>query len=102
FLQGQIFANHALFDAANCVTEGQYGVPVIRLFIVGTAVRWVFLIIIYGVFIPNAWGRCARYTGVMALAPIVITPLSAYLHGRLCVQTWLPLLDLAIGLGTAM
>src|SRR5262249_29041937 len=102
FLQAQIFAKTALFDAARRVLDGQYAIHVIQLFIDSTAARWVFLIIIYGVFIPNTWRRCALLTGVMALAPLVITPLSANLHGRLCFQTWLALLDLAICMGTAM
>jgi len=32
----------------------------------------MFLIIAYGVFIPNTWRRCATITGVMALAPVLI------------------------------
>ena len=32
---------------------------------------WMFLIILYGTYIPNTWLRCARVVVVMALMPIV-------------------------------
>jgi serine/threonine-protein kinase len=43
--------------------------------IMGVAVSgpWDFMIIAYGIFIPNTWRRCAAVVGVMALAPIVIS-----------------------------
>ena len=34
---------------------------------------WIFMIICYGVLIPNTWRRCALVVGVMALAPLVIS-----------------------------
>jgi serine/threonine-protein kinase len=34
---------------------------------------WDFMIIAYGIFIPNTWRRCAAVVGVMAVAPIVIS-----------------------------
>ena len=37
--------------------------------------RWFFLIVLYGMFIPNTWKRCAIAVGCMALTPIVLTVL---------------------------
>ncbi len=45
-------------------------------------VRWFFLIVIYGVFIPNTWRRCALLTAGAALLPLILTPLGAALHGH--------------------
>ena len=35
--------------------------------------RWFFLIVLYGVFIPNTWKRTAVLTGLTALTPLAIT-----------------------------
>ena len=35
--------------------------------------RWFFLIVLYGMFIPNTWKRCALVVGCMALMPILLT-----------------------------
>ena len=35
--------------------------------------RWFFLIVLYGMFIPNTWKRCAVVVGCMALIPIGLT-----------------------------
>jgi len=37
------------------------------------SVPWVFLIVLYGIFIPNTARRCAAVVSVMALAPLVIS-----------------------------
>jgi serine/threonine-protein kinase len=34
--------------------------------------KWFFLIVLYGMFIPNTWRRCARVVGCLALTPIVL------------------------------
>jgi hypothetical protein len=31
---------------------------------------WAFLIVVYGIFIPNTWRRCAAVVGIMALIPL--------------------------------
>jgi serine/threonine-protein kinase len=33
---------------------------------------WSFQIVVYGVFIPNTWRRCAAVVGVMAITPLVV------------------------------
>ncbi len=35
--------------------------------------RWFFLIVVYGVFIPNTWRRCALLTCAAALASVLLT-----------------------------
>jgi serine/threonine-protein kinase len=35
--------------------------------------RWFFLIVLYGMFIPNTWKRCAVVVCSMALIPILLT-----------------------------
>jgi serine/threonine-protein kinase len=76
------------------------GVP--RLVVLATAVRWFFLIVSYGVFIPNTWRRCALVVGAGALLPLAITPLSAAAHGRFTPELHRALGDLAIVTGTAV
>jgi serine/threonine-protein kinase len=38
-----------------------------------SAMRWFFLIVLYGVFIPNTWKRAAVLTGLAALTPVTLT-----------------------------
>jgi serine/threonine-protein kinase len=41
---------------------------------------WMFLIIVYGIFIPNTWRRCAAVVGIMAITPLVISASSSLAH----------------------
>jgi eukaryotic-like serine/threonine-protein kinase len=34
---------------------------------------WAFVMIVYGIFIPNTWRRCAAVVGVLGIAPLVIS-----------------------------
>jgi serine/threonine-protein kinase len=43
-----------------------------RLVGLSAALRWFLLIVLYGVFIPNTWRRCAALVGSLALLPIVL------------------------------
>jgi serine/threonine-protein kinase len=67
-----------------------------------SAVRWFFLIVSYGVFIPNTWRRCALVVGAGALLPLAITPLGAANHGRFTPELAAALGDLGIVLATAV
>lgn len=97
FLQWHIFGMQALFAAA----EHDAGVEVVRLWIDVTALRWFFLLVIYGVFIPNHWRRCAWMVGLTALVPLLVTPLSAWWHGRFSPDTLMALFDLSVLVGTS-
>jgi eukaryotic-like serine/threonine-protein kinase len=46
---------------------------VISLGNMASNMRWFFLIVLYGMFIPNTWKRCAVAVGCLALTPIVLT-----------------------------
>jgi serine/threonine-protein kinase len=46
---------------------------VFQLATAANSLRWWFLIIVYGVFIPNTWRRCALLTVSAGLIPIVLT-----------------------------
>jgi serine/threonine-protein kinase len=35
--------------------------------------RWFFLIVVYGMFIPNTWKRCTIVIGCMAVTPLILT-----------------------------
>jgi len=52
--------------------------PVWFPFVLANAVSapWVLTIILYGVFVPNTWRRCAVVVGVMAVAPLVVNTAS--------------------------
>jgi serine/threonine-protein kinase len=75
---------------------------VVRLAIGSSAIRWFFLIVIYGVFIPNTWKRCALAAGLTALLPIGLTALSALDHERLNHEVLSALSDMTVLMGVAV
>ncbi len=77
-------------------------VDTIRLLVVASTVRWFFLIVVYGVFIPNTWKRCALVVGIGALLPLVLTPLGAAVYGKFGPTLHQALLDMAILLLTGV
>lgn len=98
WLQWQTFADQRLFDVA----EHDPAIEVVRLWIDVTALRWFFLIVVYGVFIPNQWQRCAWTVGVAALLPLLITPASAFFHGHVSDDLPIALFDLTVLMTTAV
>lgn len=50
---------------------------------VAGASRWFFLIVLYGVFIPNTWKRCALLVGMAALIPLTLTLILGLVDPRL-------------------
>ena len=66
------------------------------------AFRWFFLIVIYGVFIPNTWKRCAFLTSHTAVAATALALLFAYL--RYGINTELPYVlgETAVVVGTGV
>jgi serine/threonine-protein kinase len=57
-----------------------------------SSLRWFFLIVVYGVFIPNTWRRCTLVCGLTALLPLALTAGVGWWKGRLSG-------DLLVGLG---
>src|SRR5262249_6579845 len=76
------------------------GVTVVRLAVGATTVRWFFLIVLYGVFIPNTWRRCAIMVGFGAAVPPLLTAAAAWAHGRLDGEMGAALAPQAIFLAT--
>ncbi|MFO0845149.1 MAG: serine/threonine-protein kinase [Gemmataceae bacterium] len=97
FNQVRMMGRSLVYD----VGENDGGLGVVQMWIETSAMSWFFLIVIYGVFIPNSWKRCAMLTGLTALLPLALTPLGAYLYGRVSGEVGEGLLDLAILMGTA-
>jgi serine/threonine-protein kinase len=98
WLQVCTFRQDTLFDVAGLAPR----LEVVRLWIDGSVVRWFFLIVCYGVFIPSSWRRCALVAGGGALIPMLLTPLGAWLNGRLSAEVVFGTIDLAILMGTAV
>ncbi len=97
WMQLNLFGNEALFRLAPDHPDAELA----RLQISRTALRWFMLIVIYGVFIPNTWQRFATVTGMAALVPLLLTPLSAVLWDRYEPGVIYGLIDLAILMLTA-
>jgi eukaryotic-like serine/threonine-protein kinase len=67
------------------------------------ALNWFALIVVYGVFIPNTWRRCAAVAGALALTPLAVTA-AVGLSDDLLRTRLLPgyLADLAVWVATAV
>jgi serine/threonine-protein kinase len=76
WLQIHVFDNPDLFK----LPAGHPQAEATRLLIGHSAMRWFFLIVVYGVFIPNTPRRCAAIAGLTALAPLLLTPVSAIVY----------------------
>lgn len=74
-LFGAMYAQWAMVHAFLYPTMTLRNPPVWFGVIQGYAVSmpWIFLIIIYGIFIPNTWQRCAVVVGVMACTPLIVS-----------------------------
>lgn len=44
---------------------------------------WIYVIIMYGIFIPNTWRRCTAVVGVLAVTPVVIAIVAEVSAGSL-------------------
>jgi eukaryotic-like serine/threonine-protein kinase len=80
-LAAAVFAKHR-FTALTHGPEGPWEGPghremfVIQVTMINNAL-WNFLIVCYGVFIPNTWRRCVVIVASLALVPMVFTILAA-------------------------
>jgi serine/threonine-protein kinase len=82
--------------------EGGTGLSVVNTFLMAFAVRWFFLIVIYGVYIPNTWKRCFLLVSLDALLPLVITATAAAARNRLDGQLVSGLVNVGVVLGTGV
>jgi serine/threonine-protein kinase len=75
---------------------------ILRLAAGGHGLRWFTLIVVYGVFIPNTWKRCALVVGLMALTPLTMTLFTCGDCPTMGGYTAQILFDLSIYLGMAV
>jgi serine/threonine-protein kinase len=101
FMQIEQFYGDQLYEAMARAGETP-GLPLQRLVATSTSFRWFFLIVIYGVFIPNTWKRCALLCSSTVLAALLLTAVPAALKGRLADGLLAGLGDQAILLATAV
>jgi serine/threonine-protein kinase len=86
------FAAGKPFDIQCSMVEAE----LVQVAAVSSTVRWFFLIVIYGVFIPNTGRRCALIAGATALIPLVLTPVAAVAHGHCSPGLWRGIPDMTV------
>jgi serine/threonine-protein kinase len=105
FHGGGIFyaAGHADALCAECPEEDPSGgVSMVHVAAISSTLRWFFLIVLYGVFIPNTGRRCAWIVGSAALTPLVLTAGAALAHGQFGPDLISGLSDMAVVMGLAV
>jgi serine/threonine-protein kinase len=98
WLQYMDFNHGPLREASQC----SWAPLILRQAVGNSSMRWFFLIIIYGVFIPNTWRRCLLVSLGLALTPLVLTPLAASRHQPLQTELLFSLLDMGTLLAVAI
>jgi serine/threonine-protein kinase len=98
WLQYKDFNHGPLAEAVRC----EQPPLILRQAVGNSTMRWFLLIILYGVFIPNTWRRCALVGAAMAVIPLVLTPLAAARQAPLPPEMLYSLLDMATLLALAM
>ncbi len=76
WLQYESFAHGPLEASSRC----EWAPLILRQAVGNSTSRWFFLIIVYGVFIPNTWRRCLTVSLVFALTPLLLTPAAVAHH----------------------
>src|SRR5262249_7721006 len=94
WLQLGLFRNP---DSFLCNTDGA-----VRLWINASALRWFFLIVIYGVFIPSTWKRTAVLSCSLLVLAVGLTAAGAFYTDRFCWEVFAGLYDLTILIGTGV
>jgi eukaryotic-like serine/threonine-protein kinase len=87
------------FWAPNPPVESLYPLGYPLLLAAGESLPWVFLIMVYGTFIPNTWRRCAAFVGIMAVIPWVLTAASAITGAAMGTRPLLNFLDFLTFMG---
>ncbi len=98
WLQYRDFLHGPLAEAS----RGPQGPLLLHHAVGNTSTRWFFLIIVYGVFIPNTWRRCLLVSLGLALTPLILTPLAASRHAPPQMELFFSLFDMAILLAVAL
>jgi serine/threonine-protein kinase len=98
WLQYRDFIHGPIAEASGC----EQGPLVLKHAIGNSATRWFFVIILYGVFIPNTWHRCLLVSLALAVTPLVLTPLAASRHAPLEGEFFFSMLDMVTLLALAI
>lgn len=93
---------HGPLQEALCGEEASLVSLLLRQAVGNSSMKWFFLIVLYGVFIPNSWRRCLLVSLALALTPIILTPLAASRDGPLDPEMRFAVLDLATLLSVAV
>jgi serine/threonine-protein kinase len=98
WLQYRDFIHGPIAEASGCAQA-----PLILKHAIGNSSgRWFFVIIIYGVFIPNTWRRCLLVSLGLAMTPLILTPLAASRHAPLEGEFFFSMLDMVTLLALAI
>jgi tRNA A-37 threonylcarbamoyl transferase component Bud32 len=98
WLQYRDFLHGPIAEASGCAQA-----PLILKQAVGnSANRWFFIIVLYGVFIPNTWRRCLLVSLGLAMTPLILTPLAASRHSPLSGEFFFSMLDMGTMLALAI
>lgn len=73
------------------------GYPILSA--MGESLPWVFLIVVYGTFIPNTWRRCAAFVGITAAIPLVLTAASGLTGAAMGTRSTLNYIDFLTFMG---
>jgi len=98
WLQWRLFCDSTLFEVAARAEK----LELVRVYVDSSGVRWFFLIVAYGVFIPNTWKRCLGISLAAAVLPLVLTFVSAWWYDHLSGELYSSLFDLTMIVGTAL
>jgi serine/threonine-protein kinase len=98
WLQFRDFVHGPIAEASSCAQ----GPLVLKHAIGNSATKWFFVIILYGVFIPNTWRRCLLVSLALAVTPLILTPLAASRHAPLESEYFFSMLDMVTLLAVAI
>jgi serine/threonine-protein kinase len=97
WLQVAIYHDGALLSA---IVPGHEAL-VFRLAGLAAALRWFLLIVLYGVFIPNTWRRCAAVVGGLAFLPVALMIAGSQLDRTTAAHVLTALPEMILLMGTA-
>jgi eukaryotic-like serine/threonine-protein kinase len=87
------------FWAPDPPVESLYPLGYPLLLAIGESLPWVFLIVVYGTFIPNTWRRCAAFVGITAAIPLVLTAASGLTGAAMGTRSVLNYIDFLTFIG---
>jgi serine/threonine-protein kinase len=95
WLQYQTFA-HPEFLTWTATDSAEAVAGALKVSVAATTLRWFFFIVLYGVFIPNTWQRCATIVGGIALLALTLTAGPTLANATLRPYLATPILTMAV------